>query len=396
MTGPSKPLAILTLDGGIVQGASTLLALNKVLEEIAQENGVPRAEKPRPCDVFDTIAGIGAGGWLAILLGRFRMDIASCLSEWINLIEQITPPPQEPIRRLRLRLFHHCNFDRTNLVQHIDKMAEFYDRGDRLFEPNPENARTRHVFAAALASDDKGYNLFRSYEIPESARVAGKLLEGPENPTSFKISRAFEMTGTRTYLTDPYKEISAINKKASVRDTEVFEPHNITELALDEMWGIYGTNIPLSVVLNVGPGPPNEVDLRQIARSISWKLSPSSDSEAETLKRAGSPLISQPESEDVEGHLKRLSIHSHYGTDDQNVISEHVTESGQRRSVVARTHLFGALKAKWVHARLKRSEDEIEKDIKEKLENNKPGNANLYYRISANLASTIIGRPENP
>lgn len=67
----SEPLKIITLDGGGLQAISTLLILNKVLETIAKENGVPVHRKPGPCDVFDTIAGIGAGGWLAILLGRF-------------------------------------------------------------------------------------------------------------------------------------------------------------------------------------------------------------------------------------------------------------------------------------------------------------------------------------
>lgn len=59
---PFKPLKILTLDGGGLQAISTLLILNKVLETIAKQNGVPEHEKPRPCDVFDTIAGIGTGG----------------------------------------------------------------------------------------------------------------------------------------------------------------------------------------------------------------------------------------------------------------------------------------------------------------------------------------------
>lgn len=30
-------------------------------------------------------------GWLAILLGRFRMDATSCLSEWYNLMDGVAP-----------------------------------------------------------------------------------------------------------------------------------------------------------------------------------------------------------------------------------------------------------------------------------------------------------------
>lgn len=67
---PEKPLKILTIDGGGLQGISTLLILDKLLGAIARNNGVPD-RKPRPCDVFAVIAGIGPGGWLALLLGRF-------------------------------------------------------------------------------------------------------------------------------------------------------------------------------------------------------------------------------------------------------------------------------------------------------------------------------------
>ena len=90
---PTKPLKILTIDGGGLQGISTLLILHKLLNAIALNNGSPDS-KPRPCDVFDVIAGIGPGGWLALLLGRFQMDVSAALAEWYNLIDCITPRSQ--------------------------------------------------------------------------------------------------------------------------------------------------------------------------------------------------------------------------------------------------------------------------------------------------------------
>ena len=268
MTDSSKapePLKILTIDGGGLQAISTLLTLNRVLETIARENGVPENRKPRPCDVFDTIAGIGAGGWLAILLGRFRLDITTCLSEWYNITHRIAP--RSKTAELRLRLLQHCYFDTDRLVEQVNSLTKVHSAGDRLFEHDPQGARTRHVFVAALASDGKGYNLFRSYEIPKSAKLPEKLLEGPENPDSFTISRAFAVTGAARYFIEPWKEQMASSDLSKSSDTKFPEPHNITELALDEMWGIYGTDVPLSVVVNIGPGPPNDVDVKQIART---------------------------------------------------------------------------------------------------------------------------------
>jgi len=54
MEPPSKPLKILTINGGGLQAISTLLILDELLGAIAKTNGV-RQRKPRPCDVFDTI-----------------------------------------------------------------------------------------------------------------------------------------------------------------------------------------------------------------------------------------------------------------------------------------------------------------------------------------------------
>lgn len=108
-----KPLKILTLDGGGLRAISTLLILDKLLNTIAINNGVPH-KKPRPCDVFDTIAGIGAGGWLAILLGRLHMDITTCLSEWYKIIRCITP--RSKAEELRMRTFQHCYFNTDRLI----------------------------------------------------------------------------------------------------------------------------------------------------------------------------------------------------------------------------------------------------------------------------------------
>ena len=62
-----KPLKILTIDGGGLQAIATLLVLDKLLDAIAIRNGETN-RRPRPCDVFDTIAGIGAGGVRIIYL----------------------------------------------------------------------------------------------------------------------------------------------------------------------------------------------------------------------------------------------------------------------------------------------------------------------------------------
>ncbi len=265
MTDPSrtsKPLAILALGGGGLQAISMLMTLDKVLKKVDEKSGVSGSRKSRPCDVFDTIVGIGIGGWLAILLGRFRMDISACLSEWYNILQLIAP--QSKTEELRLRLLQHCCFDTHRLITEVDSLTQIYGTGHRLAEPDTTGARIRHVFVAALASDSKCYKVFRTYGIPISAKQPEKLLEGAVDPGSFTISRAFEATATAKHFTKPWKaQTTSSGQTGSSSITGSPNHHDITELALDEMWGIYGTDVPLSVVVKIGPGLPSDAGVRQ-------------------------------------------------------------------------------------------------------------------------------------
>ena len=234
---------------------------------IAQNNGVTDS-KPRPCDVFDVIAGIGPGGWLALLLGRFHMDVSSALAEWYNLIDCITPRTQA--EKLRMRLMHHSYFETERLVEQIDHLTEFYEAGQYMYLEPPDGVRCKHVFVAALKTDSKdnhlGYNLFRTYDWPMDA----KLLTGPTDPRNYRISHAFGVTGAAKYFSPPWKEGTAKKGKSRFRDIQFPSPHNITELALNEMWGFYGKDVEISVVVNIGPGIPSSADCKHIARRFSW------------------------------------------------------------------------------------------------------------------------------
>ena len=352
-----KPLNILTLDGGGLQAVSTLLILRNVLDTIALENGLK--ERPRPCDVFETIAGIGAGGWLAILLGRFQMDIFACLTEWSNFMQRIAP--RSKLDQLRLRLFKDCYFDRERLIEQVDSLTKRYGTGDYLFEPNiDDNARTRHVFVAAITPDDnnKNYSLFRSYELPHSAKLPGKLLRGPQDPSKLKISSAFGVTGAARYFSMPWQEHmkggyggGGCGGKITFHDTRFPKPHNITALALEEMWGIYGDAVPLSLVLNIGPGLPHISDVKQITQRFSWGLKANP-----THEMSSTPA---PSDKAQQGEQKPSSV-------------------------VRPNNTIGSIKNRGsgVDVQLRKLEEDMEKDIREKLESVRPGTSELYVRLA--------------
>ena len=356
---PSKPLKILTLDGGGLQAISTLLILNKLLDTIAAKNGVQH-QKPRPCDVFDTIAGVGTGGWLAILLGRFHMDISSCLTEWYSIVQCITP--RSRLETLRLSALHR-KFNTHRLVAQIDRLAEIYGQGDRMFtEYDPSNGpRCIHVFVAAsktTSGSEPDYNLFRSYVCPAGAKVR----DGPKNPSEFKISHAFAATGATKYFTPPWLE-KMEHGETRFSDKNFPNPHNITDLALDEMRGIYGEMVPISAIVNIGPGLPSDTDVKQIAKRFSWGLD-SADNSSQPPFRAPRSLMKAK------------------GSPNSNTFTER-----EGKSVLSRKRTLSPDISKSIHVELERREDKIEQDIVKKLQNSpgdRPEAIPQYYRLALN------------
>ncbi|KAL9064175.1 MAG: hypothetical protein Q9161_009045 [Pseudevernia consocians] len=374
---PTKPLKILTIDGGGLQGISTLLILDKLLSAIARNNGVPDS-KPRPCDVFDVIAGIGPGGWLALLLGRFQVDVSAALAEWYNLIDCIAP--RSKAEKLRMRLVQHSYFDTGRLVEQVDQLTEFYETDKHMFTTPPAGTRCKHVFVSALKTDSKekhlGYNLFRTYDCPEGSNV----LDGPSDPRNFKISHAFGVTGAAKYFTPPWEEPSAKKGISKFMDIQFPSPHNITELALNEMWGLYGIDVEISVVVNIGPGTPNASDCRNIARRFSWGRKATTTSPA-LLKRgrfSGAKETHGSEPTDEIPHDE--SEISHRVKFDRKIQAP--AGDTERETSVARGTTFGSEQNVGIEEKLRRDENKIEVDIRRKLRNVYPKNPPPYYRLA--------------
>ena len=74
-----KPLRILCLDGGGIKGYSSLLILKRLFREIKHQNG---GVEQLPCEVFDLIVGTSTGGLIATMLGRLRLSIDDCLTQY--------------------------------------------------------------------------------------------------------------------------------------------------------------------------------------------------------------------------------------------------------------------------------------------------------------------------
>lgn len=250
-----------------------------------------------------------------------------------------------------MRLVEHSHFHTTRLVEQIEELTDFYETGKHMYFTPPEGTRCKHVFVSALKTDSKdrrlGYSLFRTYDCPEGAKV----LEGPSDPREYRISHAFGATGAAKYFTPPWKETSAKKGKFKFLDVQFPSPHNITELALDEMWGLYGTDVQISVVVNIGPGIPNASDCKDIARRFSWGKRTSAE-RTHVPHNTPAPL-GDP--------AKRTSLPRH--------------------------KTFGSEQNVDIEDKLRRDEGKIEDDIKRKLRNVYQNSPPPYYRLAPEVSA---------
>ncbi|RAH51517.1 FabD/lysophospholipase-like protein [Aspergillus brunneoviolaceus CBS 621.78] len=83
----TKPLRLLSLDGGGITALSQLIILKSITLAIQQQHALP--EPPRPHELFDLIGGSGHGGLLALLLGRLRLTIDKTVTEYRQLVERV-------------------------------------------------------------------------------------------------------------------------------------------------------------------------------------------------------------------------------------------------------------------------------------------------------------------
>lgn len=76
----AQSLRILCIDGGGIKGYTALLILRRIFRTISAEGQL--ANPPRPCDVFDLIAGTSTGGLIAVMLGRLHMSVDECITAY--------------------------------------------------------------------------------------------------------------------------------------------------------------------------------------------------------------------------------------------------------------------------------------------------------------------------
>ncbi|KAJ9499489.1 hypothetical protein H2202_005072 [Exophiala xenobiotica] len=104
-TAPSRPIAMVSLDGGGVRGLSSLLILRLLLllvtEELARRNAIPtNCATLNPQDVFDIAVGTSTGGLIVLMLVKLNMSIDECIEQYKILSGRIFAKERPTLQRM--------------------------------------------------------------------------------------------------------------------------------------------------------------------------------------------------------------------------------------------------------------------------------------------------------
>ncbi|KAK6516638.1 hypothetical protein TWF506_006536 [Arthrobotrys conoides] len=180
--GPSTypyahPLRVLCLDGGGVRGLSSLLIVQRIMQQIA-----PNVKNPRPCDYFDMISGTSTGGIIAIMLGRLQMSIDECIQAYRDMAKQIFGT--DTLERLARFGATKARFDAEVLERVIKQYA-----GNKWMVNYYPNACKVFVVAVQSQNIDGGPKIFRTWgkkAINEQVRIWEAVRATSAAPTFFK------------------------------------------------------------------------------------------------------------------------------------------------------------------------------------------------------------------
>ena len=218
---PWAKKSILCLDGGGVRSFSSLLILQELMGAVEEHerqinpearssvdsplvNHLPderpggSAGNPRsvsgylPCHYFDYVSGTSTGGLIAILLGRFRMNVDEAIEEYKRLSTKMFGESASPWRRSLMNL---DNIERKkSLKDHFDSIppARLSSPQERAEQFKSDRARCRTIVCSMKSSEDKDFQtpfLFRSYDRETSHASRTPLERNPGDPNVFAISQ---------------------------------------------------------------------------------------------------------------------------------------------------------------------------------------------------------------
>ncbi|KAE8416010.1 acyl transferase/acyl hydrolase/lysophospholipase [Aspergillus pseudocaelatus] len=225
--GTERPLRVLSLDVGGVRGLSSLYILRDVMQRL-----IPGGTPPKPCDVFDMIAGTSTGGLCDIMLGRLEISVDECIEAYNKFMNKIFNVAGW--RKNSRLIWKGSRFDAENIEAVIREVMKEKLGGSEAHLLNEHGKCKAFVLAVRQdAANSKGPVHLRSY----AARATSAA------PTFFPPMEIATDKGVKHKLIDA-----------------ALGANNPVGWLWNEVLRVFGAGRPIDCILSIGTGiPKNQV-----------------------------------------------------------------------------------------------------------------------------------------
>ncbi|CAN9256500.1 unnamed protein product [Alternaria alternata] len=235
-------------DGGGIRGISTLLILQRIMEQIRDDCGLE--ETPRPCKYFSLIGGTSTGGIIAIMLGRLGMTVKQCLEAYKRMAEQaFTPKGNVFSRTFSLPASPQGRFSGKHLADAVKKIVKEYT-GDAEAVFADKTCVKTVVLAVTKADVGALPTKFKTYSIGDD----------------FKHCKIWEVARTTSAATTFFESISIGHQDIEFIDAG-FGHNNPSEVLSSEAEDMFQDST-YDCMLSIGTGLGDVITIKDSRRSI--------------------------------------------------------------------------------------------------------------------------------
>lgn len=233
LSNGNEAINLLSLDGGGVRGASSLVILHDIMLKIKERHEY--ADIPKPCDIFHLIGGTSTGGLIAIMLGRLRMSTEEALREYDECAQKIFSNRNS--KRGSLSEWYKA----TALEKVVEDLVKRRGMGKLMREPTdqPKGKSFVCVMPAKKIGEPR---LVRSYQ-------------GGDNwDKDIQILEAARATTAASTFFKPMELKDSVTEETAAYIDAAIGCNNPVDYVLKEAVATFGLNRRLGCIVSIGTG----------------------------------------------------------------------------------------------------------------------------------------------
>ncbi|KAK5100229.1 hypothetical protein LTR24_001024 [Lithohypha guttulata] len=242
-------LRVLTLHGDGLQGLSIVSVIDELCSRIAEANGL--TQYCRPSELFDVICGTGIGALIAVLLGRYCLDIGKCKEVYMDLAEFVEE------RQAARRGLRTGTIEEEDIHEFMEILIKEEGWSDVMEIPaTVGRKKCQHVFMARSRNQHDGKSIIQLGSQAQIETLRRRSLPSSTKPARIpRVLAASVANGIRDWL--------PISNGFEARMPCV---HVVVLTAVDELMASHQSNSSIGFLANIGPQRPESSNLDGISR----------------------------------------------------------------------------------------------------------------------------------